>query len=109
MSTTFKNQMREVMSLAWQFVRKNGYSISEALKTAWANMKLKELMKNKIVRFYYRKVDGTMREAFGTLQDKLLPPIQGTGRKPNETLFTYFDTEKEEYRSFKRANLLSIG
>lgn len=109
MSTSFKNQMREIMLLAWQFVRKNGYTMSEALKTAWANMRLKAEMKQRIVRFYYRKVSGDVREAFGTLQEKLLPPTQGSGRKPNDTLFTYFDTEKEEYRSFKRANLLSIG
>ena len=109
MSTTFKNSMREVMSTAWQFVRKNGYSMSEAMKVAWANYKLKQAMKNKIVRFYYRKVSGEVREAFGSLQDKLLPPTQGTGKKANDTLFTYFDTEKGEYRSFKKANLLSIA
>lgn len=74
MSTTFKNSMREVMSTAWQFVRKNGYSMSEAMKVAWANYKLKQAMKNRIVRFYYRKVSGEVREAFGSLQDKLLPP-----------------------------------
>jgi len=39
MSTNFKNQMKEVMSLAWQMVKKNGFSMSEALKTAWANLK----------------------------------------------------------------------
>ena len=109
MSTTFKNSMREVMSTAWQFVRKNGYTMSEAMKVAWANYKLKQAMKNKIVRFYYRKVSGEIREAFGSLQDKLLPPTQGTGKKANDTLFTYFDTEKGEYRSFKKANLLSIA
>ena len=42
MSTNFKNQMKEVMSLAWSFVKRNGFSMSEALKCAWANMKLKE-------------------------------------------------------------------
>ena len=41
MATTFKNKMREVMQLARQFVRKNGYSMSEALKAAWLNTKLK--------------------------------------------------------------------
>ena len=41
MATTFKNMMREVMQLAWQFVKKNGYSLSEALKVAWMNIKLK--------------------------------------------------------------------
>lgn len=49
MSTKFKSQMKEVMSLAWQFVRKNGYSMSEALKCAWANLKLKAALKVKIV------------------------------------------------------------
>lgn len=109
MSTTFKNSMREIMSTAWQFVRKNGYTMSEAMKVAWANYKLKQAMKNKIVRFYYRKVSGEIREAFGSLQDKLLPPTQGTGRKANDTLFTYYDTERESWHSFKKANLLSIA
>ena len=48
MSTIFKNNMREVMSTAWQFVRKNGCTMSEAMKVAWANYKLKQVMKNKI-------------------------------------------------------------
>lgn len=108
MSTTFKNSMREVMSLAWQFVRKNGYTMSEALKVAWANFKLKTKMKAGIVRFYFRKVDGSSREAFGTLSEKLMPETKGTGRKQNDTLQTYFDTERGEFRSFKKANLLSI-
>ena len=55
MSTKFRSQMKEVMSLAWQFVRKNGYSMSEALKCAWANLKLKGEMKKKIVEFYFKK------------------------------------------------------
>lgn len=101
--------LSSVMKLAWQMVRKNGYTMSEALKVAWLNMKLKMQMKQKIVRFYYRKVSGEIREAFGSLQESLLPETKGTGRKPNDTLFTYFDTERCEYRSFKRANLLSIG
>lgn len=35
MSTTRKNQLKKVMQLAWQFVKKNGYTLSEALKVAW--------------------------------------------------------------------------
>ena len=52
MSTKFKSQMKEVMQMAWSFVRKNGYSMSEALKCAWANLKLKAALKVKIVEFY---------------------------------------------------------
>lgn len=109
MSTTRKQNLSEVMNLAWQFVKRNGFSISEALKAAWLNIKLRIAMKTRIVKFYYQKVDGTLREAYGTLQESLLPPTLGTGRKANETLQTYFDTEKMEYRCYKRANIISIA
>ena len=77
MSTRNRTQLSEIMSLAWQFVKRNGYTMSEALKTAWANMKLKVQMKHRIVRFYFRKIDGTIREAYGTLKESILPPTQG--------------------------------
>ena len=109
MSTKFKSQMKEVMSLAWQFVRKNGYSMSEALKCAWANLKLKGEMKKKIVEFYFKKTDGTLRQAFGTLKENLIGEVKGTGRKLNDNLQVYFDTEKEEWRCFKKCNLVKIA
>lgn len=110
MSTQKRNQLREIMNLAWQMVRKNGYSMSEALKTAWLNMKLKASMKERIVKFYFQKVDGSIREAFGTLKESLLPPTNGTeSHKRSETVQVYFDTEKSEYRCFKVANLIKIG
>ncbi len=110
MATEFKNRMRDVMCLAWQLVKRNGFTMSEALKVAWANMKLKAAMKNRIVKFYFQKVDGSIREAYGTLKESLLPPIKGTdSRKKSDTLQVYFDTEKQAYRSFKVANLIKIG
>jgi len=62
-----------------------------------------------IVRFYFRKVDGTIREAWGTLKSDLLPQLKGDDRKRNDTVQVYFDTEYQEYRSFKRLNLISIN
>lgn len=109
MSTTKKNYLREIMKMAWQFVKRNGFTMSEAMKTAWLNAKVKAAMKERIVKFYFQKVDGTLREAYGTLKESLLPPTQGTGRKANESLQTYFDTEKQEYRCFKRANLVKMA
>ena len=108
MSTTIKNEMREVMLTAWQFVRRNGYTMSEALKCAWANLKLRKAMASRICRFYFQKVDGTIREAFGTLRADMLPPM-GDGRKPNPTVQTYYDTEKQAWRCFKKANLIRIA
>ena len=97
------------MTLAWQFVKRNGFTMSEALKAAWANMKLKAAMKNRIVKFYFQKVDGSVREAYGTLKDNLIPAIAGTdNRKRNDTVQVFYDTEKQEWRCFKKANLISI-
>ncbi|MBQ8714289.1 MAG: DUF2693 domain-containing protein [Prevotella sp.] len=108
MEATFKTTLKQVMSLAWQFVRKNGLSLSDALKTAWLNIKLKAQMKKRIVKFYFQKIDGSIREAYGTLKESMLPPTSGKGNQ-NPTTQCYFDTEKGEYRCFKKANLIRIN
>ena len=63
-------------------------------------------MSTQIVEFYYKKLDGSIRQAFGTLANT--PPAT-TNRKPNENLFTYFDTIKNEWRSFYMFNLININ
>ena len=92
--------LSEVMRLAWQFVKRNGYTMSEALKAAWRNAKLKIAMRSKIVKFYFQKVDSTIREAYGTLSDKFIPTVAGSDdRKKNDTVFVYFDSERQNWRS----------
>lgn len=103
------NTLRTVMQLAWQFVKRNGFTMSEALKTAWKNVKLHAAMQKKIVKFHFIKVDGTLREAYGTLRADMLPPIKGESKGQNDTIQTYFDTELQEFRRFKKANLHSIA
>ena len=109
MATTFRIELRNVMSLAWQFVKRNGYTMSEALKCAWANIKLRTELSNRIVKFYFQKVNGEIREAYGTLKSELIPETKGDDRKRNDTVQVYFDTEKSEYRCFKKANLIRIA
>ena len=105
-----KETLKSVMKLAWQFVKKNGFSMSEALRVAWMNIKLRAQMKLRIVKFYFQKVDGTIREAYGSLSEDLLPVVTGESkRKSNDTLQVYFDTEKQSFRSFKKANLVRIA
>lgn len=107
MATTFKTTLSNVMNLAWQFVKRNGFTMSEALKAAWANIKLKATLAKGITKFYFKKVDGTLREAYGTLKTELLPGhTSESNRKQNPTIQTYFDTEKQEWRCFKKANLV---
>ena len=105
------NALRMIMTTAWQFVKRNGYNLSKALKCAWANYRLQQSMKIGIVRFCFRKIDGTIREAVGTLLDNVVPTPKGSaqGKKTNDEIQVYFDTEKNEYRSFKKANLISIA
>ena len=108
MSTKMKSTMKDVMLLAWTFVKRNGYSMSDALKCAWVNIKLRALLGKKVVEFYFKKTDGTLRQAFGTLMSDRVPETKGE-RKTAENCQVYFDTEKEAWRSFKKCNLIKIA
>lgn len=63
-------------------------------------------MKSRIVEFYFVKKDGTVRQAFGTLQDDVILPLikDATNREPNPEVVTYFDTVKQQFRSFRKEN-----
>lgn len=71
-------------------------SMSEALKTAWMNIKLKAAMKERIVKFYFQKVDGSIREAYGTLKDSMLPDSKGTDSRKRATPYKPTLIRKEE-------------
>lgn len=102
-----KSDLSTIMREAHSFIKIAGLSLSEALKKAWANYKLKREMMKGIVKFYFQKVDGSIREAYGTLNEKYLPATKGDERKRNNTVQVYFDTEVQEYRCFKKLNLVS--
>lgn len=98
------------MKLAWQFVKVNGLSMSEAMKKAWLNIKLKAKMVKSSVRFTFKKKDGSIREAVGTLCWNNIPQfISGGNRKANDNTQVYYDTEKSSFRSFIKANLMSVA
>ena len=103
-----RSDFSTIMRTAWQFVRATGKSLSECLKLAWANFKLVRSMKEGIVKFYFQKVDESRREAQGTLAEKYLPVTNGEKKERAKNDFTqiYFDTEKQEFRSYKKLNLI---
>jgi len=107
MKANVKVQMKSIMAMAHSFVRMEGFTMSEALKVAWNNWKLRKIMSQQIVRFYFRKVDGSVREALGCLIPSMLPLTKGTGVS-NPSIQTYYDTERGAYRSFRKANLLGF-
>lgn len=101
--------LSEIMKLAHTFIKRYGVTMSEALRSAWRNIKLRLAMTKGIVKFYYQKVDGSLREAYGTLAENLIPAVAGNDtRKKNDSVQTYYDTEREEWRCFKKINLITI-
>jgi hypothetical protein len=102
-----RNDLRKVMTDAVRFVRENKFTQKEALKTAWRNLKLCKKMSEGVVRFLFKKVDNTFRDARGTLASGVVPQTNGV-RRNNDSCQTYFDVDKGEWRCYKKANLLFI-
>lgn len=103
MKTNFR---REVFYRAYRLTL-TGISFADALKKSWSIYRLTKEMKSSIVEFRFKKVDGTIRQAYGTLMDKVINPlIKGTGKRHSPTLITYFDTQKQEFRCFKEENII---
>ena len=95
--------------MAWRMVRENGFNMKLALHTAWDNIKLKVAMKTKIVKFRYQKIDGSIREAFGTTDsNRYTYQPTGNGRPAPSRCVRYWDTIKGGFRMFYDYNLLSV-
>ena len=100
--------MRDLMKQAWMLVKVYGFSMAEAMKQSWKVLKLKEALKKGVVKFFYQKLDGTVRTAWGTLKEGLIPEIKGTEHKKNENLIAYYGNERQAFRSLKTANLIKV-
>ena len=81
------------------------------LERAWELQNLCDFLPHGIVMFTYRKSDGSQRRAVGTRYSDLIPYPKrpaGTRRaridagieKQNYTAISYFDLEKQDWRSF---------
>ena len=102
-----REDLSKIMSEAHRFIKVAGMGLSEALKKAWANFKLIMRMGKGIVKFYFQKIDGSIREAYGTLSEKLIPTTTGNEKRAkNVSVQPYFDTEKQEWRCYKKLNLV---
>lgn len=64
------------------------------------------------VHFSFKKVDGTVRNAYGTLHPSLLPvrdSVEGSTSRPvNPGVQVYYDLDAGSFRSFKKENLVSV-
>ena len=108
-SEQFRKDMRFVMKTAWIFVKKNNMNLSSALRLAWKNYHLKKKLRSSFsVEFDFKKNDGTVRHANGTMMSEIIDgKILGTGRKVPEDNMLFYDNDAQGFRSLKMINLIS--
>lgn len=107
MATTKVNKSL-VMKAAWEAVRNNKVaSFAEALKKAWQAYKIKAQMMVGVAKFAFRKANGEVRKAVGTLSGNLFHyESKGTGRANHARTICYWDLEKRAFRSFNIETLI---
>lgn len=68
-----------------------------------------EKLQNNIIVFRYKKRDGSIRKAEGTLHPKYLPPPKSDKEfvRP-EYQIVYFDIDKKDWRSFRSFDFIEI-
>lgn len=100
----FEIMKRRLFSIAWSIVDQFD-SFSAALTHAWKVIRLQlALCTQALVNFKYKKVDGSIRQAVGTLET--VPTPKGGFRKVNHGLLTYFDLQQNEWRCAKVENII---
>lgn len=61
------------------------------------------------VNFIYKKKDGSIRQATGTLSPDLIPDVEMlTTKKIVDHCQNYYDLDKGEWRTFIKANFIEI-
>ena len=70
-------------------------------------------MKTQVVEFAFKKADGTIRFASGTLMPDAIesfvgPSTASSGKAPNPDVVVYFDVDSQAFRSFRKDRFLGI-
>lgn len=108
---TTSNFRARVMNYAHHIFETTVISWSAALKKAWTLYRLVKAMRNGVVKFFYEKVDGSARVAYGTLCN--LPAgitfRKRSAKEPNYATLCYWDTKKNAFRSFRVENFIAVA
>ena len=97
---------QQIMDDAKRINQITGRPMAECKEQATKIAECVKAMKNRIVEFFFVKKDGTVRQAFGTLQDSVILPLikDSSNREPRPDVVTYFDTSVNQFRSFRKEN-----
>jgi len=108
---TKSNFRVRVMNYAHHIFETTVISWSAALKKAWTLYRLVKAMRKGVVKFFYEKVDGSARVAYGTLCN--LPAgitfRKRSAKEPNYATLCYWDTKKNAFRSFRVENFIAVA
>jgi hypothetical protein len=104
---TKTNFRARVMKYAHQIRISCKKTWSESLKMAWQVYFLYKRMRKGMVQFIYRKVDGSIRVATGTMMNYSSTASKRI-TKPSYKTFAYYDVDKGDMRCFKIENLLLV-
>ena len=104
-----KYNRKKIMIIAHALKRVYRMSFSEAQKLAWSNTKLRIALCQGPVQFSYKKKNGEIRQAIGTLHN--ITPLLVGSNKFNSDILTlrYYDLETKDFRSMKISNLISVN
>lgn len=107
MKTTINNLA--LLNRATNMVIK-GYDLNQSLQTSILIEALQFKLVNGTAHFIYRKTNGELRQAFGTLLTKTIERnINGRGYpRKLDGLQAYFDIEEQAWRSFRYESLITI-
>ena len=92
-------------------------AVTDAVNAAMVDCnKLEELidqLRSRVVRFSYRKADGSVREAIGTLKPSILDKLvcetkSGRCKSSRSNQVTYYDLDCEDWRCFNPENFISM-
>ena len=92
---------KELFNTAWTFLKNGTFAtFAEALKAAWSKLKLVKKLKAGVARFQFRKADGTLRDAVGTLNSNNFSyESKGSDKVKPASLVTFWDLDKLAFRS----------
>lgn len=96
----------KVFARAYEIRKATSEGFAVCLSKAWNLYRLAKRMAHETVSFTYKKMDGSLRKAVGTLNN-LGHAIKGTG-KSSPKAFRYWDIQANAFRSFNANNLISI-
>lgn len=103
-----ETKLSKIMSTAWSYLKKGIFTnMSQALRAAWAKFKIVSRLKSSVVNFTYRKANGELREAIGTLRDgNFQYETKGSNRKEKPDVISYYDLGVQGWRAFRIERLV---